>query len=115
MQCFLTEPAYVLANGDCGLLVSLSGARLDLPGRFRAARHASLRELGRLAEAIDELLEDSFRDACPSAHMDGAYEKVLARAHGARLDLRLLPSYQGASEDACRRFLSGLSMLQGLS
>jgi len=114
VQCFLTEPAYVLANGDCGLLVSLSGVRLGLPGRFTAARDAELRELGRLTEAIDELLEESFRAACPSAHMDGAYEKVLARAHGARLALRLLPPYQGASEDAYRRFESGLSLLAGL-
>jgi len=114
VQCFLTEPAYVLADGNCGLLVSLSGVRLGLPGRFQAARGAGLRELGRLAGAVDELLEDSFSAACPSAHMDGAYEKVLARAHGARLALRLLPPYQGATEDAYRRFEAGLSSLPGL-
>jgi 4-hydroxy-tetrahydrodipicolinate synthase len=114
VQCFLTEPAYVLADGNCGLLVSLSGVRLGLPGRFQAARGAGLRELGRLAEAVDELLEDSFGVACPSAHMDGAYEKVLARAHGARLALRLLPPYQGATEDAYRRFEAGLGLLPGL-
>jgi hypothetical protein len=83
-------------------------------GRFQAARGAGLRELGRLAEAVDELLEDSFRAACPSAHMDGAYEKVLARAHGARLALRLLPPYQGATEEAYRRFEAGLGLLPGL-
>jgi dihydrodipicolinate synthase/N-acetylneuraminate lyase len=114
VQCFLTEPAYVLANGDCGLLVSLSGVRLDLPGRFRAARDDALRELGRLAGAVDDLLEESFRADCPSAHMDGAYEKVLARAHGAGLALRLLPPYRGASDDAYRRFEAGLGMLVGL-
>src|SRR6185437_4577008 len=116
VQCFLTEPAYVLAppEADCGLLVSLSGARLGLPGRFMAARGAELRALGRLATAVDDLLEDSFAAACPSAHMDGAYEKVLARAHGARLSLRLLPPFQGATEDACRRFEAGLGQLPGL-
>lgn len=114
VQCFLTEPAYVLADGNCGLLVSLSGVRLSLPGRFQAASGSGLRELGRLAEAVDELLEDSFSAACPSAHMDGAYEKVLARAHGARLALRLLPPYQGATENAYRRFEAGLSLLPGL-
>lgn len=114
VQCFLTEPAFVLADGNCGLLVSLSGVRLGLPGRFKAASGAGLRELGRLAEAVDRLLEDSFRADCPPAHMDGAYEKVLARAHGARLALRLLPPYQGASEDAYRRFEAGLSLLPGL-
>jgi hypothetical protein len=116
VQCFLTEPAYVLApeEAGCGLLVSLSGARLGLPGRFKAARGADLRALGRLATAVDDLLEDSFRTACPSAHMDGAYEKVLARAHGARLSLRLLPPFQGATEDAYRRFEAGLGRLPGL-
>jgi dihydrodipicolinate synthase/N-acetylneuraminate lyase len=116
VQCFLTEPAYVLAPPDagCGLLVSLSGARLGLPGRFQAARGDGLRALGQLAAAIDELLEDSFRAACPAAHMDGAYEKVLARAHGARLPLRLLPPHQGATEDAWRRFEAGLGQLPGL-
>jgi dihydrodipicolinate synthase/N-acetylneuraminate lyase len=116
VQCFLTEPAYVLAPPDagCGLLVSLSGARLGLPGRFQAARGDGLRALGQLAAAIDDLLEDSFRAACPAAHMDGAYEKVLARAHGARLPLRLLPPYQGATEDAYRQFEAGLGQLPGL-
>jgi 4-hydroxy-tetrahydrodipicolinate synthase len=114
VQCFLTEPAYVLAEADCGLLVSLSGARLGLPGRFKTARGADLRALGRLAMAVDDLLEASFAAECPSAHMDGAYEKVLARAHGARLSLRLLPPFQGATENAYRRFEAGLGRLPGL-
>ena len=114
VQCFLTEPAYVLASGDCGLLVSLSGVRVDLPGRFAAARDDALRELGRLALAVDDLLEECFRAECPTAHMDGAYEKVLARAHGAKLALRLLPPYQGATEAAYRRFEAGLGQLAGL-
>ena len=76
-----------IADGNFGLLISMSGVRLGLPGRFRAARGAGLRELGRLAEAVDEPLEHSFRAACPSVHVDGAYEKVLARPHGAGLGL----------------------------
>jgi dihydrodipicolinate synthase/N-acetylneuraminate lyase len=114
VQCFLTEPAYVLANGDCGLLVSLSGVRLDLPQRFAQARGTSLRELGRLAQDVHDLLQQNFRASCPSAHMDGAYEKVLARAHGAKMPLRLLPPYQGATEEAYRQFESSLGLLAGL-
>jgi dihydrodipicolinate synthase/N-acetylneuraminate lyase len=116
LQCFLTEPAYVLARDyvDCGLLVSLSGARVGLPARFAAARGDELRELGRLAFDIDDLLEQCFRETSPHAHMDGAYEKVLARAHGAKLPLRLLPPFEGATEDGCRRFLTDLRQLAGL-
>ena len=43
--------------------------------------------------------------------MDGAYEKVIARAHGARLPLRLLPPFEGASEHGCRQFLAALRSL----
>jgi dihydrodipicolinate synthase/N-acetylneuraminate lyase len=117
LQCYLTEPAYVLARqyAQCGLLVSLSGARTDLPGRFAAATGADLLALGRLAYDIDDLLERCFRDASPQAHMDGAYEKVLARAHGARVPLRLLPPFEGATEEGCRRFLDGLLELLALA
>lgn len=116
LQCFLTEPAYVLARdyAECGLLVSLSGARVSLPQRFAAATGDELRALGRLAFEIDDLLEECFRETSPQAHMDGAYEKVLARAHGARLPLRLLPPFQGATEDGCRQFLAGLQRLSGI-
>jgi hypothetical protein len=41
-------------------------------------------------------------------------QQVLARARGARLALRLLPPYQGATEDAYRRFEAGLGLLPGL-
>jgi dihydrodipicolinate synthase/N-acetylneuraminate lyase len=116
LQCFLTEPAYVLARpyAKCGLLVSLSGARLDLPRQFASATGPELQRLGELAYQIDDLLERCFLEACPDAHMDGAYEKVLARAHGARLPLRLLPPFQGATEEGCRQFLAGLAELPGL-
>jgi dihydrodipicolinate synthase/N-acetylneuraminate lyase len=116
LQCFLTEPAYVLARDylECGLLVSLSGVRPDLPQRFVSAHGDALRELGDLAYRIDDLLEQCFRETSPHAHMDGAYEKVIARAHGVRLPLRLLPPFEGASEEGCRRFLTGLRSLPGL-
>jgi dihydrodipicolinate synthase/N-acetylneuraminate lyase len=116
LQCFLTEPAYVLARDyvRCGLLVSLSGVRTDLPQRFTAADGTALHALGDLAYRIDDLLEECFRETSPQAHMDGAYEKVIARAHGARLPLRLLPPFEGASEEGCRRFLAGLRSLPGL-
>lgn len=116
LQCFLTEPAYVLARDytDCGLLVSLSGARLDLPRRFADATGPELRKLGELAYRIDDLLGDCLRKTSSQAHMDGAYEKLLARAHGATLPLRLLPPFEGATEEACRRFLAALRKLPGL-
>jgi dihydrodipicolinate synthase/N-acetylneuraminate lyase len=117
VQCFLTEPAYVMAREytRCGLLVSLSGVRLELPRRFATASGPALQKLGRLAYDIDDLLEECFRRDCPQAHLDGAYEKVIARAHGAAVPLRLLPPYRGANEEACRRFLDALPGVPGLT
>ena len=38
-------------------------------------------------------------------HMDGAYEKLLAKVHDPRFPLRLLPPYQSTTDDACARFV----------
>lgn len=116
LTCFLTEPAYVLARDlvDCGLLVSLSGVRPSLPKLFAESQGEDLRRLGRLAMEIYELLHESLGSEAQSVHMDGAFEKVIARAHGARLSLRLLPPYHGFSEAACGRFLAQLERLEGL-
>jgi hypothetical protein len=46
--------------------------------------------------------------------MAAAAAPVSRPAHGARLALRLLPPYQGATEDAYRRFEAGLGLLPGL-
>lgn len=116
IQCFLTEPAFVLARDlvECGLLVSLSGVRASLPRRFMEARGEELRRLGRLAFEINDLLRASLGTAGRDVHMDGAFEKVIARAHGASVPLRLLPPYQGFSEPAYRRFVAGLRAIEGL-
>jgi hypothetical protein len=114
MQCFLTEPAYAIARRSgvqTGLLVSLSGVRLDLPGRLVAASGDELDRLDRTFRRVHALLLDCLGDDAGTVHMDGAFEKIIAREHGAALPLRLLPPFAGASEAAVRRFQHDLSEL----
>jgi dihydrodipicolinate synthase/N-acetylneuraminate lyase len=112
VRCYLTEYAFAIAHelhpsADVGLLVSLSGVRTDLPRRFAAARRDELVELVTTFGKVHDLL----LSCAPQAHMDGAFEKLIARAHGAKLPLRLLPPYQSATEEQAETFLTGLEAI----
>jgi hypothetical protein len=108
IRCFLTEPAYALARDrhDCGLLASVVALDLERAREFQRARGARLRELLGELEALDALLEACVDD--PRVHMDGAYDKLIARVHAPGLPLRLLPPYRGAEEAAFDRLMQGL-------
>jgi hypothetical protein len=56
------------------------------------------RELNAMARDLAETVGDS-------AHIDGAFDKLLWRLHDRRFPLRLLPPYQGASEDCFDRLV----------
>lgn len=114
VQSFLTEPAYAIARragADCGLLVSLSGVRTDLPGRLVASSGEELDRLDGLVHRVHALLLGCLGDDAGDVHMDGAFEKIIARAHGAAMPLRLLPPFAGADEAAFERFDAGLREL----
>jgi hypothetical protein len=114
MQCFLTEPAYAIARRsgrECGLLVSLSGVRLDLPGRLMAASGGDLDRLDLLFREVHTLLLQCLGADAVAVHMDGAFEKIIARIHGAVMPLRLLPPFLGADVAAFERFRAGLGTL----
>lgn len=109
LQCFLTEYAYALAKErfECGLLLSLSGVNAGLAHALVAASGPRLAEIMRVIVEIDDLL-----GACvdrDQVHMDGAEEKLIARAHGAQVPLRLLPPYLSADEVVAERFTAGAS------
>lgn len=98
LQCYLTEDAFALAADEyeCGLLASLVHADFELAHAFHTARGARLRELLSEAHRIDASLTAAIGD--PEVHMDGAYDKLIARLHDPGLPLRLLPPYASASE-----------------
>jgi dihydrodipicolinate synthase/N-acetylneuraminate lyase len=109
LQCFLTEYAYALAKerAECGLLLSLSGVSAEVAHALVAATGERLAEIMRVIVEIDDLLAECVdRD---DVHMDGAEEKLIARAHGAEVPLRLLPPYSSADEAVAERFRAGVA------
>jgi dihydrodipicolinate synthase/N-acetylneuraminate lyase len=114
IQCFFTEYAYAIAKKhgfEAGLLMSLSGMHQRLGKAFVAASGARLDELlDAMTEADDLLAACIDRD---KVHMDGGDEKMIARAHGAEVPLRLLPPYSYGSEEGMERFAAGLAEIMG--
>jgi hypothetical protein len=108
IRCFLTEPAFAVARDryDCGLLASVVALDLARAHEFHRARGDRLRELRDELEQLDVLLEACVGD--PRVHMDGAYDKLIARVHAPGLPLRLLPPYRGAEEQAFERLAQRL-------
>jgi dihydrodipicolinate synthase/N-acetylneuraminate lyase len=98
LQCFLTEWAFALAADryECGLLTSLVHADFVLARAFHRARGAELQRLLGRAQDIDDALMRSIAD--PQVHIDGAYDKLVARLHDPDMPLRLLPPYLSATD-----------------
>jgi dihydrodipicolinate synthase/N-acetylneuraminate lyase len=97
--CYLTEEAFALAADahECGLLTSVVHADAALAREYHSARGSRLRELLAIARAIDAALTASVADR--EVHMDGAYDKLVARLHDSGFPLRLLPPYGSADDD----------------
>jgi dihydrodipicolinate synthase/N-acetylneuraminate lyase len=107
--CYLTEEAFALAADAhaCGLLTSVVHADPRLAREFHAGRGARLRELLAVARGLDAALTASIAD--PEVHMDGAYDKLVARLHDPEFPLRLLPPYLSAGDDDFSRFAEAAS------
>jgi dihydrodipicolinate synthase/N-acetylneuraminate lyase len=106
---FLTDLAFGYGSliGECGFLISLASIN---PRRARAYFDAGARRdaatLATMGAELAAMVEELKRAVGPSAHMDGAYDKIFAKMRDPRFPLRLLPPYQGASGAACDRFVA---------
>jgi dihydrodipicolinate synthase/N-acetylneuraminate lyase len=90
---------------DCGLLASLStGNWKSARTFFEAAHRRDLETLLPMQRELAALAHDLTGVVGDSAHMDGAFDKMLWRLHDPRFPLRLLPPYTAADEDCFRRF-----------
>jgi dihydrodipicolinate synthase/N-acetylneuraminate lyase len=98
LQHFLGEGNFPWGclHGECSLLAftaPLSPARalaffeLGLTGRIA--------ELFQLADEIDSVVEALYRPVADLPLVDGAYDKILARASGVEMPLRMLSPYEG--------------------
>ena len=118
---FYTELGYPQGCqvGAPGYLMSLTTMNMALGQRFfRAGIERDWQTLfGIQAESLDilELLvggggAEVGSSAFPGAkaHMDGAFEKLLAKVHDPRFPLRLLPPYQSTSDAAYEAFVANV-------
>jgi dihydrodipicolinate synthase/N-acetylneuraminate lyase len=107
LQHFPTEDGYVYASqlGECGLLASLAATNWEAcRAFFEAGRRRDVPTLVALQKELTELTRELVAAVGPDVHIDAAFDKMLYRLRDDRFPLRLLPPYQGASEEAFQRF-----------
>ncbi len=112
LRHFITEVGFAKAchMGDCGFLISfLSTNFAQAQDYFRAGCERDEAKLaGTTADFVG--LIAAFKDAVgDTAHMDGAFDKLFCRIHDPAFPLRLLPPYEGVSE---QRFVHYREMLR---
>ncbi|WP_026876573.1 dihydrodipicolinate synthase family protein [Jiangella gansuensis] len=109
---FFTESTYSYASlvGPAGFLVSVASVN---PRRAREFFDAGVaRDVAALMAMCAELVGMSGelrRAVGPGPHIDGAFDKVFAKVHDPEFPLRLLPPYQGSTDEAYKSFLEALN------
>ncbi len=109
IQFFFTEFAYTIARRthDVGLLISLASVDYARAKEFvngdGPTRDVAVTDFLTMGEALREISSGKF-------HIDGGYDKMLFRLNHAAFPLRLLPPYQGPSEEDFERFRAALPM-----
>ena len=106
LQHFVSETGYVHASqiGECGLLASVATNHAACRAFFEAGQRRDLPKLLELHAEISQLIGALIRAAGPNCHIDPAYDKMLWKLQDDRFPLRLLPPYQGATEEGFRQF-----------
>jgi dihydrodipicolinate synthase/N-acetylneuraminate lyase len=106
LQHFLSETGYVYASqlGECGLLASIATNRSACRAFFEAGQRQDLPALLAMRAEIDGLVKELVAAAGPNVHIDSAFDKMLWKLQDERFPLRLLPPYQGATDEGFQRF-----------
>ena len=110
LRHFFTEPGYGYASliGPAGFLVSVALLRPRLAhAYFEAGRSRDVETLASIARDAAAIVQE-LRRALGTAHMDGAFDKCLSRWLDPSFPLRLLPPYEGASDEAFDTFTAAV-------
>lgn len=112
LQHFITEGGFAKAAlmGECGFLISFTSTNFTLANDyFLAGRGQDAAKLAAISADFEGLIA-TFKEAVgDTAHMDGAFDKLFCRVHDPKFPLRLLPPYDGVSDE---RFDSYVSLLR---
>ncbi len=108
LQHFITEGGFSIAAmmGECGFLISYTSTNFAKAAEFFEAGRA--RDEAKLALFTKDFpgLIAAFKEAVgDTAHMDGAFDKLFCRIHDPKFPLRLLPPYDGVSDERFDRYV----------
>ncbi len=109
LQYYFTEFGYAHARDqfECGLLLSLGMVNFARAQEFFHARGTRLTMFHKHWEEVVIALKQAVGD---SAHMDGAFDKLLLKTQIPQFPLRLLPPYASPPETCLQAFLDHLPM-----
>lgn len=111
LRHFLTETGYIFGSllGEPGLLISIASTNWKAGHEFfEAGRHRDAATLIACQRELNAILHLLLNGAGPAERIDGAYDKMLWRLHDGRFPLRMLPPYEGATDEGYQRFDTAL-------
>jgi dihydrodipicolinate synthase/N-acetylneuraminate lyase len=111
LQHFITEGGFAKAStmGECGFLISFASTNLELGQAYYQAGHeGNFDLLNAIHDELDVIAADLRSSVADTAHMDGAFDKMFCRLHDDAFPLRLLPPYEGISEEVFQRYVHDL-------
>jgi dihydrodipicolinate synthase/N-acetylneuraminate lyase len=112
LRHFFTEPGFYLGAplGECSFLASIAASN---PARaweyFRAGVDGDAARLADLYRDLAGMMNAIRRAAGGLGLTDGAYDKIIAKVGAPDFPLRLLPPYQGATDEGYRDYLAELA------
>lgn len=107
LRHFFTEPSFAYGSlmGECGFLISIASINPALAREyFNAGASGDVARLIPLQKELQAMTEHLLSVVGNEAHMDGAYDKIFCKFHRADFPLRLLPPYNGVSDETFARF-----------
>jgi len=112
MRHFFTELGFYLGCplGECGLLASIAASNpASARAYFQAGVVGDQAAFARLYRDLAGVMGAIRRAAGGFGLTDGAYDKIIAKVAHPDFPLRLLPPYQGATDEGYRDYLAELS------
>ncbi len=113
LQHFITEGGFPIAAmmGECGFLISFASTNFARASEFfDAGRAQDEASLAAISQNFPGLIA-AFKEAVgATAHMDGAFDKMFCRVHDSEFPLRLLPPYEGVSDERFDRYVELMRM-----
>jgi dihydrodipicolinate synthase/N-acetylneuraminate lyase len=106
LQHFLSEAGYVYGSlfGECGILASFVMNWPKLNALFDAGKRRDIDRLTAIQREIDVVME-TLLETVPGGKIDGGYDKMFEKMYDPAFPLRLLPPYEGVSDEEYQAFV----------